>query len=272
MISKNKIFSFSSVEKALDILSCFNANRPAMSAQELSKELGLPLSSTYRYLEILTQRNFLAKSGTQKKYTLGVMLFRLGNLAASMVRLNEVALPYMEKLCQECGETVLLTVVSGSEAVCLERIEVQRLVKLSMERGVGLPLHVGASSKNLLAFMDDRFIEDYLAGAELVRLTEKTLTDKDLIRAEIETIRRQGYSFSDGEADLDARGVGAPIFDHVGRLVAGLSFAGPADRIPMQSIPTLGEMVKRVALEISEALGYTEKGKKRRDSSFSSKS
>jgi DNA-binding IclR family transcriptional regulator len=247
---------FTSVEKSLDILSCFKANRLSMSAKEISKEIGLPLSSTYRYLEILVKRNFLTKNGRQR-YTLGVMLFRLGNLASSMIQLNEVALPFMEKLCKETGETVLLTVVSGFEAVCIERIEVRRLIKLSMERGVGLPLHIGASSKALLAYSDETFIDDYLAQVKLIRLTEKTLTDKDLIRLEMETIRRQGYAFSDGEADLDARGVGVPIFNHVKRLVGGLSFAGPADRIPMQKIPALAEITKKVAMEISKELGFT---------------
>ena len=247
---------FSSVDKTLDILSCFNESQTVLSAKEIAKKINLPLSSTYRYLEILVRREFLAKSNDQKGYTLGLMLFRLGSSAASTIKLDKVALPYMKKLCQETGETILLTVVSGVEAVCLERIEAQRLVKLSMEKGTTLPLHVGASSKCLLAFMGQEAIDDYLARTKLIPMTYNTLTDKNLIRRELDSIRARGYCSSDGEADLDARGVGAPIFDQAGKLVGGLSIAGPADRIPLQTIPALGETVKKAALEISEELGY----------------
>ena len=247
---------FSSVDKTLDILSCFGESHTVLTAKEVAKNISLPLSSTYRYLEILVRREFLAKSNDQKGYTLGLMIFRLGGCTVLNIKLDQVALPYMKELCQETGETIMLTVTSGDEAVCVERIEAQRLIKLSMERGAALPLHVGASSKCLLAFMGEQFVDGYLARADLVPITNKTLTDENFIRRELESIRVQGYCTSEGEADQDARGAGAPIFDQAGRLVGGLSVAGPADRIPLQSLPSLGETVKKVALEISEELGY----------------
>ena len=246
----------SSVDKSLDILSCFDENHRVLSAREIAQKINLPLSSTYRYMDNLARREFLVKRKDQKGYSLGVMLLRLGRCATLSMRLDQAAIPIMEKLCRKTGETILLTVVSGDEAVCLERIEAQRLVKLSMEKGTTLPLHVGASSKCLLAFMGKKAIEDYLARAQMVPFTNKTLTDRNLIREELEAIRAKGYGASDGEADLDARAVGTPVFDSEHRLAGGLCIAEPADRLPMQMIPALGETVKKAAREISGRLGY----------------
>ena len=250
--------SFVSLEKGLDILCSFDFDHQELSAQEISKKLHIPLSSTYKYLDLLSKKGFLAKHPDTKKYFLGLTIFRMGNIFVNGLKLVDVAIPHMKSLSEMSGETVLLTVINGLKAMCIEKIETSRLIKLSLERGSRRPLNAAASSKILLAYQDNSFIDAMLENGNLTGLTEHTITDPDQLRKELKIIREQGFAFSDSEADLGAKAVAAPVLDHKGRVAAGLTIAGPGERINSENIPKLTALVKDSAREISYDLGYRE--------------
>jgi DNA-binding IclR family transcriptional regulator len=249
---KNK--TFASLEKALDILTIFDINHRSFTAQEISQNLDIPLSTTYKYIDVLLKRGFLNRIADSKNIRLGLTILRLGSVCSAGFDLIDVAIPHMKSLLGQCGETILLTSVEGWNAICLERLETQRLIKLSMERGRTLPLHAGASSRILLAYQDDEFIDDYIQKHGLKGLTKKTITNQKKLRADLKLIRETGYATSNSEVDEGAKAISAPVFNHLGKLQAGLTIAGPADRIDRVKLSELVEMVKKEAENISRHL------------------
>jgi DNA-binding IclR family transcriptional regulator len=250
--------SVSSLQKGLDVLSSFDFDHKALSAHAISERLSIPLSTTYRYLTTLERKGFLVRTPEKKNFKLGFMLFKLGNVVSSEMKLADIVLPYMRSLSSASGETALLTVINGWTAMCIERVETNRAIKLSLERGLSLPLHAGASSKILLAHQKDSFINSMSRNVPLTRFTKNTITDPVLLKKELRKIRRQGFALSDQEADPGARAIGAPVFDHRGELVAGLSIAGPRERINKKNLSKLIGLVIDAAKRASFELGYTE--------------
>jgi DNA-binding IclR family transcriptional regulator len=204
----------------------------------------------------MLRKGFLTKDITRTKYKLGLTIFKLGNLAGSGIRLVDVALPHMKKLADTSRETILLTVLNEYESVCLEKIEAQQMIKLSLDRGSKLPLHAAASSRILLAYQDENFLEDLVDRHGLPKLTQNTITDLAQLKTELKKTRDLGYTLSIGEADPGAAAVAAPIFDHQAKIAGGLTIAGPTERIKPQSISKLAAMVISAALNISQDLGY----------------
>ena len=247
--------SINSLERGLDILSSFNSQNDAFSAQTLSEQLNIPLSTTYRYLETLKKKSFLVKNQVTKMYELGFVLLVLGNVASSRMKLGEVLLPHLKSLSSSSGETVLLTAVRGWEVVCIERVETQRLIKLTLEKGSTLPLHAGASSKILLAYQENRFLDSLFKRSVLIKYTKSTITNPVQLKKELKKIRKQGYAFSDQEVDFGAVGIGAPVFDHKGKVVAGITVAGPRERMN-KKISQLIEMLKMYGEKASREMGY----------------
>jgi len=248
--------SILSLQKALDILCSFDFRTGGLSAQMVSKELNIPLSTTYRYLKTLEEKRFLTRNLDTKRYTLGFMLFQLGNMVVSEMKFIEVLMPHMKSLSSLSGETVFLTILSGWRAVCLERIETRRLIKMSLDRGRSLPLHAGASSKILLAYQEDSFIDSMIQEVGLPKLTSNTITKPSQLKKELRAIREQGLAFSDQEVDLGARAISAPIFDHKGTILGGLSVAGPRERMKKGKTHQLMQLVKDSAKRASYDLGY----------------
>jgi len=69
-------------------------------------------------------------------------------------------------------------------------------------------------------------------------------------------VRERGYAVDDLEQDLETRSIGAPVFDHTGRVVAGLGLSAPARRLPHERVSEISTAVVDVARSLSEALGF----------------
>jgi DNA-binding IclR family transcriptional regulator len=246
----------SSLAKAIDILSYIYSENQAFSAQEISCQLSIPLSTTYKYLDVLLKKGFLSKDPETKKFFLGLTIFKMGNLVAAKIKPVEVARRHMNDLANISVETVTLTTMHGWESLCVEKIESPRRIKLSVAMGDTLPLHAGGSSKILLAYQDDAFVDAMIKSVGLVALTENTITDPVRLKNELKLIRNRGFAYSDSEVDYGARAAAAPVFDSTGRIVAGITVAGPRDRINDNKVKQLIEMVTECSVKISCDLGY----------------
>jgi DNA-binding IclR family transcriptional regulator len=253
---------FASLERAIDILSLFDSEHQGFSAQDVSEKLGMPLSTTYKYLDIFLKKGFLSKDVHAKKFSLGPTIFKMGVLAAEKVSFANVALPYMNSLSEKSGETVILTVIYGMEALCVDAIESPKMVRLTIKKGATLPLHAGASQKILLAYQDESFIDTLIESKGFVKLNENTITDPQQLKKELELIRVQGFTQSDSEVDAGAAAIAAPIFNQKGGVAAGLTVAGPSGRILGENRPKFIGMVTDSAQRISFELGYVEIQKK----------
>ena len=249
--------AFSSIDRAIDILEMFDVRNQELSALEISKQLSIPLSTTYKYLDTLLKKGFVSKDPGAKKYSLGLSIFKMGIVAAAKISYVDITSPHMSTLAKKCGETVILTIISGWEALCVEEIESTRLVKLSIKQWATLPLYAGASSKILLAYQDDAFVDALIENTGLKRLNKNTITDPVKLKNELSSIRDKGFAMSISEVDSGAGAIAAPIFNHKKKLVAGISIAGPEERLFNEDNRHLIDMVKASAHKISFDMGYS---------------
>lgn len=250
---------FISLEKAIDILTLLESAHKELSAQEFSEQLGIPLSTTYKYLEIFLKKKFIYKDMRTKKISFGLTIFKMGNQAAEKFSIRNIALPFMHTLAQRSKETVTLTIVYGMDAINLETVESPRRVSLTIKKRSRAPFHAGASQKILLAYQDETFVDAVIKERGIEKLNKNTITDPDRLKKELEIIRNDGFSQSDSEVDSGVGSVAAPIFDHNGRLAAGITIIGPADRIlggnREKLIGMVTESAKTVSLELIKAKG-----------------
>ena len=251
-----------SLAHGLDILLLFDTSSPAFTVAEISKRLGFSQSKTYRQVRTLIKYRLLQENPGTAQYSLGLNALRIGLLAQQNLNLPAIARPLMKELSVITKETVLLTAVNGTKGVVLERVESEEPIRFSVfQAGANLPLHCGASSKILMAYLPETDWERIIAKEGLRRYTINTITDSKGLKAHLRKIHREGYAFSDQEVDRDVRAVAAPIFNGMGELVAGLSVAGPVYRISKKRLSELRKLVVEYAQKISLHIGYVNKRK-----------
>ncbi|MHB1407323.1 MAG: IclR family transcriptional regulator [Desulfitobacteriaceae bacterium] len=244
------------VEKALTILTTFNHQQHLFGVTELSNKLGLPKSVVHRILISMQKYGFVEKDTLTEKYRLGLRVFELGKVAAGNMNLRNVAFPIIQHLAQITGESILLTIRDGHAGVGIEFVEGTQSMTLKASHGMRLPLHCGASKKILLALQPTDFIEEYFKTENLVRLSDNSPMDIDLLKEELGRIRREGISITADEVELGSTVIAAPIYEHEGRLVAGLGIGGPTFRFTKEKNEEFINLLRRYSREISLKLGY----------------
>lgn len=249
MNHKNK-----TVVRSMDILNLF-IDHPELTFQQIIDLSGMPKSSVYRMLMSLEEMGFLEK-GEDLKYRLGLIFLKYGSLVSSRLDIRTIAYPVMKELHEDVEEAVNLIVQQGDEAVYIEKIDLMQKVRLYTAVGRKAPMYAGACSRVILSYLPEQYIVNYLENTEFTTLCTGTITDKQMQYDLIEQAKRDGYTVSHSELEMHTCSVAAPIFDHDGEVVAGLSLAGIEVNYTEADIAVFSEKVIDAANEISHRLGY----------------
>lgn len=243
------------INRICDLLNAFSESEPLLTLTQVSQRIGLPKSTTYRFLDALASQGIIYREPDGQGYRLGYQLIRWGTLSQASISLRSLALPVMRQLTEETGESSILSVRVGHAGVWIEKTESQHPVRLAMRVGKNLHLHAGASSKVLLAFLPPDQQEEILSALDLKPLCTNTITTMEALRVELARIRRQGYATSFEETDPGAMGVAAPVFDHAGMPAAGIGIAAPVTRVPREQVARIAVAVVTASQELSRRLG-----------------
>jgi DNA-binding IclR family transcriptional regulator len=245
-----------SVEKAIDILFCFDASHVQLRLTDISDQLGLNRSTTHRLLAVLKKKGLVVSDPKTQLYSLGPGVADLAWVVLGQHDLRSVCHPYLVRLQQMTHETASLFTRVGDKSMCVEELESEQHLKFAQRVGMTVPLHVGAAGKVLLAFLPPEELETLLGELDLSAITENTITDREQLSLELVVTRTRGFAISAGERTPGGCAVAAPVWDRSGRPIAAACVFGPDQRLTLGKLQELGPQVIQVAQEMSAALGY----------------
>jgi DNA-binding IclR family transcriptional regulator len=239
----------------VEVLDLFSESRTELTGRDVALSLGIARSSAYRYLESLCASGLVEETGSAT-FRLGPRVLELAAIARRGLDLNGVATPVLRALAAKVGETALLTRRSGDRSVCVGRADAaDQQVTISYDVGHVMPLHAGAASKVLIAWLPDDELDHLAERAALETLTPATPTDLRRLRADLVEIREHGFAITRGEVDPGVCGIAVPLFDHEGRVVAGLSVAIPTYRLADDAVPGIIDEVRHAAVIAAQRAG-----------------
>ncbi|MGP7817922.1 IclR family transcriptional regulator [Niallia sp. 01092] len=244
------------IVKSMDVLYLF-IKHPKLNLNEIVQLSGKPKTSVQRIVNAFEEIGFLEKD-ENGRYSLGLFFLQFGDLVHKRLDINTIASPIMHKLKEEVEETIILTYLQESETVNIASVESEQPIRLYSQIGQKSPLYAGAGSRIILAFLEKEQLETYLSNTKLIKLASNTITNPNELRRVLKKSKEDGYAVSYSEiTDLGA-GIAAPIFNHRGVPIAGLTISGIDTIFTKEKEPLFIEKVKEAAKEISIKLGYTE--------------
>ncbi|WP_235423706.1 IclR family transcriptional regulator [Pseudarthrobacter chlorophenolicus] len=230
------------VGKALGLLVLLGDEPRGASAAEISRRAELPFSTTYRLLGSLARDGFVDYEPDGRRYHLGLRIFQLGQRVSNHHGFAGAALPVLRRVTEQTGEATILSVRDGHHHLTVNKVDGPQMFRVTSDPGHLGSLSATAVGKALVAFAEDAEREKLLAELPLERLTEKSITDREAFRREIDQVRRQGYAVMDEENEIGMRAVAVPLLNSQGHAFASLATAAPVFRM------TLDELKARVAL------------------------
>lgn len=238
------------VERTLDFIELFAAERRPLSLSDISRLLGIPASSCHDVLRALLARGYIYEIGPRAGFYPTV---RLLNLAKAISEHDPILLRaelLLRKVRDTIDESVSLAKAGKANATYLLVFEPSHPLRFIVDAGGQVrSLHATSAGKAYLGSLPPDQFEAWLKIAKLFPMTAKTIRSKQELRDDIEASKRRGYFLNQAESFEDATTVSA-LFRWQGADYI-VTIAGPTSRMAgkldqaiklvMETCKTLGQ-------------------------------
>ena len=241
----------STLSKGLQVLEALAKSKSGKGVTELSRELELTKSNTFRLLRTLTALGYVRNSDS-KAYSATMKIWQVGRTVVENLDLPKIAGPQMRMLSRETGEAIYLAVPDIFSVIYIDKIESTKPIRSWNPIGGSAPLHCVGTGKALLAADYER-LRDQMRG-HLDKFTDRTITSMKRLDADVAATLERGYAVDTGEYRERIFSFGAVVRLPNGRPVAAIGVSVPDVNLTKGRDKEIGELVLQAAEGVSEAL------------------
>jgi IclR family acetate operon transcriptional repressor len=246
-----------SVGRALDLLELVaNQGRDGARLTDLARDLSLSKAAAYAILQTLLAHGFIVDfgEGSNRRYRLGMMLARLGDLAVANTVLTDIALAELRNLTAELGMTSRVAILDDGHAVVIGRVDAPGAVRFNAALGRRELPHCSAVGKAMLAALPAGEAQAILNQFDLPQRTPQTVTDLTALLQQLAEVRELGYAVDDEEDTEGVACIGACILDRAGRPAGAISVTSLKQRDWANRKTEIAAKVMQCAARISAQL------------------
>lgn len=254
-MTKDNYYRIEAVAKVFTIIELL-ARKEHWELAELSRALDMPKSTVHRMLLTLNDLGYVIQIKNGSAYALSYKLFRVGSNFIDHLNILDVIRPYCLELMQTLGETINVTIPSGTDMLVIDKQVTSKLLRQDSNIGNVFAMYPSASGKICLAFQNDEEAHDLLSiifnDKEKRKITakEKQIFMDDLVKA-----KQYLIAYDNEEIFIGVRCAAVPIFGHKNNLVAVLSLSTPTVRFLEEKSNATTQILQEAASQISLRLG-----------------
>lgn len=243
--------------RGLRVLTAFTPVNPELSLTDIAEFLDVSPSTANRFTYTLEEVGYLERDPVTKLYRVTPQVYALTISLVGPRNLREKSRPYMERLRDRTGETVVLSVRDGVDIVVVEVVETRHTLAPRGWVGGRMPLYCSAMGKAILSYIPEPELTRTVDMITFTQRTPKTISNRLEFLQDLEKTRKRGWSLNNEEFIVGVISLAAPIFYSNNKIAAAICIDVPSARINSQEqIIRLGEEVAQIAGEISTMGDY----------------
>ncbi len=243
----------SGLVRAIDLLDLIISEGPLRFA-EIEERSGIPKATLHRLLTELVDERFVLFDERALTYNAGYRILEMANRVWTRSDIRVLARDQLLALNALSGETVQIAVHADTHVVVIDHVESSQSVRLSISVGNQAPVYCSGIGKVMLAWCDEEQREGIFSRISFARFTSNTLTSLPELRKDLAQISGQGYALDLGEHFLGTNCIAAPIVDHAGQAIAGISITAPSFRVTAEELVQWKAPLIAAAAEVSRRL------------------
>ena len=242
--------------KGISVIRAIADEERAPTFSHLVEATRLPKGTLHRMLKALVAEGLVRHQASDRTYHLGLHLLSLAYRVLEDLDVRDVAREELVRLRDITGEAVHLAVHDDIRAVYIDVVESGLAVGPIAKLGSAAELHSTAVGKAIAAFLPPVEQGDVLRRLPMTRLTEFTITSRRDLKAHLKAVARQGYALNQQEENLGIHGIAAPVFNHLGLVVASVCTTIPSYRYQPSKLGSNAAAVMDAAAAVSRRMGY----------------
>ena len=216
------------VVKTLDILEALWQAGGA-GVTELTERTGLAKSTVHAHLTTLRSKGYVVQEGDE--YRLSLRFLSFGEHVKHAEPLYAASETPINELSANAGQRVLCSTHQNGLGTVINVSEGSRSFTSDIDVGTHVYLHSSAGGKAMLAHFSEEHVDEIVDQWGLPAFSEKTITDREALFDELETVRDEGVAYTHGEYLPGMSAIGAPILDNDGTVYGAVTVAGPQHRL-----------------------------------------
>ena len=240
--------------KMLMLFNTFQCDEKSVT--DIAKGLDMLPSKASRMLGTMEKEGFLERNPATNKYRLGIRFFELGMVYAFHLPLRRIIRPHIEQMAKELNMTASWGILKGNRVIVVDHIRNMNIDLLAHRIGLNLPVHTTSIGKALLAYLSEEEQDRVLDSADLAKLTDESLVDRNLIKENLSLVRERGYSTDEGETHADLNCIACPIRNEGRQVIAAINLTAEKTQMSAEEVFALAPYLKEKALFVSRQLGY----------------
>ncbi len=214
-MTPNKQYFSTSLEKGLNILSLFNKETPRLTQTDISKALGLNMTSTYRYVNTFVNLGYLEKDEKTKELRPG---FRCLTFCSNLIRATDylyLIKRLVDTIFLQHNITIDIVFVVDDTLMRVFHREAEETLTYQLPDVAKNCLHNTSIGKAFLSTLSESELDQTIDRIYFHAKTQNTMSDKKQLLAEIEKTRNRGYAMSVEEYLPGLITIGAPLISPV---------------------------------------------------------
>lgn len=196
------------VRRTMEVLEMLGSAEGGLSLTDIAAALAVNKSIALRLTSTLSDMGYIYRDRNKRYFA----TYKVSNMAMRILertRLVDQCRPALQKLAEQTGELVLLSVVDQGLPRWIMAVPGMRR-RLQVEPLPSVELHSTATGKAWLATLSDTAVAKALDG-RMQALTPFTITDLDKMLTELAEIRATDISFSNQENEVGIAAVATAI-------------------------------------------------------------
>ena len=246
--------------RSFHVLGLLVGNEEGLRLTEIKDALRLPVSSVHNMLQTMVAAEVLNVTA-ELRYTIGPRMVGISLNTVQSLDIRSVARRPLQALAKAVGDDTYLAIRLGHRVLYADRCVGTQRISLDIRLGETLQLHSTATGK-LFAAHDPVLAARVLTGP-LPRQTANTITDPQLLKAELGRILQRGYATSQEEAVDGIVGYAIPILQPGGTLAGAVHVSVIAGRAVKSHERKLLSAAGECAAQIERALGHVDGSRQR---------
>ena len=249
-------YAVQAVNNAIDILEFLGDAESELSISEIGAKFSLTRSNVNKLLVTLEHLGYVEHNRYTGNFRLGVKTFQISQAYINKLNLIEISIQVLTKIKEKTKESAYISVLRGGNVVYLNLIETDQAVRVLPRIGNVGPAYATATGKAQLAYLPEKELNK-LYSEKLEKVTENTINNFTKLKEELALVREKGYAVDNEEYELGVKCVGVPVFDFMGKVIAGISISAPVERMSDDKIENeIASVIVDAGKELSVKFGY----------------
>ena len=215
------------LERALNIIEYVSTHNEPTTLKQIASDLSIPSASAFRLIKNLVARGYLSEySSTHTTYSLGSRLMSIASSFERNSSLHMAATPVMLSLATQLGQTVQLGIWKNGCMIYIYQAFSSAPLSITAPLYEPVSINTSASAKITLPLLPEEERLNAINSCDFRKLTNNTITDRDVFLEEVQKSHEQGYGFDNEEFAVGIGCLAVPIYDTSRNCIAALGITG----------------------------------------------